>query len=90
MQVRKKDRSQIEALGERIVASVVLSCKCGEKIVVPEQNLIITVVEIRGDRVRLGIAAPSNVTIHRQEVWQRIQQLENGKEAAYPRAPLRG
>ena len=54
---------------------LVLSRKCGEKIVFPDHNITLTVVEVRGDRIRLGIEAPADVPVHRQEVWQRIQQL---------------
>lgn len=34
----------------------------------------ITVVEVRGDQVRLGVAAPRNVAVHRKEVYLQIQQ----------------
>ena len=34
----------------------------------------LTVVEIRGDKVRIGFDAPSEVAIHRQEVWESIQR----------------
>jgi carbon storage regulator len=54
---------------------LVLSRKCGEKIVVPDQNIIITVLEVRGEQVRLGISAPDSVPIYRQEIWQRINTL---------------
>ena len=54
---------------------LVLSRKCGEKIVIPDQNIILTVLEVRGDRIRLGIEAPADVPVHRQEIWQRIQQF---------------
>jgi carbon storage regulator len=53
---------------------LVLTRKCGEKVVMPEQDVVITVLEVRGDRVRLGIEAPANIRVHRQEIWQRIQQ----------------
>ena len=55
---------------------LVLSRKCGEKIVIPEQNVTLTVLGIRGDRIRLGIAAPAGIIVHREEVWQRIQQFQ--------------
>jgi len=55
---------------------LVLSRKCGERIVIPDQNIILTVLEIRGDRIRLGIEAPADVAVHRQEVWQRIHQFD--------------
>lgn len=43
-------------------------------------NIEITVVDIRGDKVRLGISAPSNIPVHRKEVYEAIQR-EN-REAA--------
>ena len=44
------------------------------------QNVEITVVDIRGDKVRLGITAPSEIPVHRKEVYDAIKQ-EN-REAA--------
>lgn len=46
---------------------LVLSRKLGEKIVIAD-NIIVTVVEIRGGRIRLGITAPDEVRIDRAEV----------------------
>jgi carbon storage regulator len=46
---------------------LVLSRKRDERIVIGD-NIVITVVEVRGDKVRLGIEAPSEVPVHRQEV----------------------
>ena len=43
-------------------------------------NIEITVVDIRGDKVRLGIAAPSQIPVHRKEVYDAIQS-ENRKAA---------
>jgi len=37
-------------------------------------NIIITVVDIRGDKVRLGIEAPSEVPVHRKEVYEAIKR----------------
>lgn len=51
---------------------LVLSRKKNESIVV-DDAIVITVVEIRGDKVRLGIEAPREVPIHRSEVYQAIQ-----------------
>jgi len=48
-----------------------LSRKCGEKIVIPQLNISVTVLEIRGDRIRLGITAPVHVSVHREEIWER-------------------
>ena len=46
---------------------LVLSRRKNERIVIGE-NIVITVVEVRGDKVRLGIAAPIEVPVHRSEV----------------------
>jgi len=51
---------------------LVLSRKKNESIIV-DQSIVITVVEIRGDKVRLGIEAPREVPIHRSEVHAAIQ-----------------
>ena len=37
-------------------------------------DIEITVIEVRGDQVRLGVAAPRDVTVHRKEVYLQIQQ----------------
>jgi len=52
---------------------LVLSRHANESIVIND-NIIITVVEIRGDKVRLGIAAPTNIPVHRQEIYEAIQR----------------
>lgn len=52
---------------------LVLSRKKDESIVI-DDNIILTVVEIRGDKVRLGITAPREVPVHRQEIHDAIQQ----------------
>ena len=36
-------------------------------------DIVVTVVDIRGDRVRIGVQAPSDVTVHRQEVYDAIK-----------------
>ena len=50
---------------------LVLSRKQGERIMV-DDNVEITVVQIRGSKVRLGFSAPEHVAIHRQEIFERI------------------
>lgn len=39
-------------------------------------NVEVTVVDIRGDKVRLGISAPKDVPVHRKEIQQRIEKAE--------------
>ncbi len=50
---------------------LVLSRKKNESIVVGD-HITITVIEVRGDKVRLGIEAPKDVTVHRREVYDAI------------------
>ena len=50
---------------------LVLSRKKNESIII-NNDIIVTVVEIRGDKVRLGIVAPKSVSVHRQEVYEAI------------------
>ena len=50
---------------------LVMSRKKNESIVI-NNDVTITVVEIRGDKVRLGIVAPKDVPVHRQEIYEAI------------------
>ena len=57
---------------------LVLSRKRDEAIVIGD-DIKVYIVDIRGDKVRLGIEAPSDVPVHRQEVYEAIQrELLNG------------
>lgn len=60
---------------------LVLSRKKNESIVV-DDAIVITVVEIRGDKVRLGIEAPREVPIHRSEVYAAIHREPGTPQAA--------
>ena len=59
---------------------LVLSRKKNESIVI-NNNITIVVVEIRGDKVRLGVEAPKEIPVHRHEVYEAIQRSQL-KEAA--------
>jgi carbon storage regulator len=59
---------------------LILSRKLNEQIVIGDQ-IVITVVAIRGGNVRLGIEAPENVPVHRQEVYDALCK-ERGKAGA--------
>ena len=50
---------------------LVLQRKAGEQIMIGE-DIVVTVVEIRGDKIRLGVTAPESVTVDRREVRDRI------------------
>ena len=57
---------------------LVLSRQKNESIIIGD-DIEITIVDVRGDRVRLGIKAPRNISVHRIEVYEAIQ-----KERAQP------
>ena len=63
---------------------LVLSRKKNESIVIND-DITIVVVEIRGDKVRLGVEAPKEVPVHRREVYDAIrrgEEAEGGRSAA--------
>ena len=66
---------------------LVLSRTRGESIVI-DGNVKVTIVDIRGDKVRLGIEAPKNVPVHRQEVEEAILR-EAGCQAPVQHPALR-
>jgi carbon storage regulator len=45
-------------------------------------DIVITVLEVRGDQVRLGIKAPRDVDVHRDEVWAELQQANRAAALA--------
>ena len=61
------------------IGMLVLSRQRDESIIIGD-NIVITVVDIRGDKVRLGIQAPTEIPVHRQEVYEAIQR-ENRQAA---------
>ncbi|HWE36139.1 MAG TPA: carbon storage regulator CsrA [Isosphaeraceae bacterium] len=65
---------------------LVLSRKKNESIVI-DDHITITVVEIRGDKVRLGIDAPKDITVHRREVYEAI--LNQAQAQAQARAVVK-
>ena len=60
---------------------LVLSRQRDETIMIGD-NVEITIVDIRGDKVRIGINAPSSVAVHRKEVYESIRQ-ENERAAQF-------
>jgi carbon storage regulator len=57
------------------MSMLVLSRKKNESIVIND-NIVVTVIDIRGDKVRLGFTAPNDVPIHRKEVYEAIKRSE--------------
>ena len=52
---------------------LVLSRQRDESIIIGD-NIVVTIVDIRGDKVRLGIDAPTEIPVHRREIYEAIQR----------------
>ncbi len=59
---------------------LVLSRKIGEVIDISDGTIVVTILEIRDDKVRLGIAAAKDIPIHRGEVAEKIRAKINEPE----------
>jgi carbon storage regulator len=66
---------------------LVLSRKKNESIVFGDGHVFLTVIEIRGDKVRLGIEAPKDVSVHRREVYDAIKREQANKEGSENTTP---
>lgn len=62
---------------------LVLSRHRDESIIIND-DIVVTIVDIRGDKVRLGIQAPSNIPVHRQEIYDAIQREKSRDPGAPP------
>ena len=60
---------------------LVLTRKERQRVLMPQHNIAVEVVEICGDRVRIGVSAPAEVGVYREEVWVRLQRGRSGAEA---------
>ncbi|MPY94817.1 MAG: carbon storage regulator CsrA [Acidimicrobiia bacterium] len=72
---------------------LVLSRRANQSIVIGD-DIVVTVLDVRGDQVRLGISAPRHLAVHREEVYAQIQQenqaaatVAAGDAALLPRPP---
>jgi len=55
---------------------LILTRKVGESVLIGE-NISITVLSVRGNQVKLGVQAPKEVSVHREEIYQRIKQMKD-------------
>ena len=65
---------------------LVLSRQKDESIVIND-NIEITIVDVRGDKVRLGITAPKEIPVHRREVYDAIQREKASKDGQREQEP---
>lgn len=60
---------------------LVLSRRVNESIVIGS-NIVVTVLEVKGDHVRIGIDAPRDISVHRQEVYAQISRANRASSGA--------
>jgi carbon storage regulator len=58
---------------------LILTRRVGETLIIADE-IEVTVIGIDGNKVRIGIKAPEDVQIHREEIWQRIQRELTGEK----------
>ena len=56
---------------------MILTRRIGESVIIGD-NVDVTVLGVKGNQVRIGVNAPKDVTVHREEIYQRICQEQDG------------
>lgn len=55
---------------------LILTRKVGESVLIGN-DISITILSVRGNQVKLGVEAPKDVSVHREEIYQRIKQMKD-------------
>lgn len=59
---------------------LILTRRVGEAVMIGDE-VTVTVLGVKGNQVRVGVNAPKTVSVHREEIYERIQREEKGESA---------
>ena len=64
---------------------LILTRRIGESVIINE-DITVTVLGVKGNQIRIGVDAPRHVSVHREEIYQRVkkEELEEEEEEATP------
>ncbi len=63
---------------------LILTRKVGERLIIGD-DIAVTVLSVKGNQVRVGVQAPASIAVHREEIYNRIQNERNGQKVASAR-----
>ena len=62
---------------------LVLTRNIGQSIIAGDREITFTILNVQGNKVRVGVAAHPNISVHREEIYERIQRRSGEQRVAY-------